>query len=159
MTAFVLPRGTTGFNIDDPPHARNDRRENFVAWARTVATSLDSTTTIVEPVGNFDVVELETLGFWLLQNHFLPLVGVIAQPPTAGFAYAVDAEFVDLPPLPGHLGGWGPRLLAAEILNRALSPNDWKEFSDPALAHADRFKPTQIGHVLFNYWDQSTKRC
>ena len=153
MTHFVLPRGITGFNIDDPPGQRTQLREGFVAWCRAHAEATAGRAVPVETDGNFDVVSIAKQNVWLLQNRFLPIVGVVDRPPKAGFAFAVEGDFIDLPPGPAHLTDWGPTLLPSNILNRELTNDDWEQFSPPAQQHADRFKPTQVGHVLFNYWE------
>ncbi len=97
-------------------------------------------------------MQLEGSDRWLLHNHHVPLVGALATPPEAGFAYAVQCEFVPVD-IPTHLIGWGPSVVAADELNRALVDDDWTNFAPPARIHADRFKPTTIGHILFNHWD------
>lgn len=148
-----LPRGTTGFNIDNPNGAIAERRASFHRWCHAFAAASGGSATALESSGNFDVVAVEKLGLWLLQNRFLPIVGVLEIPPTAGFAYAVEGTYVDMEP-PVHLATWGPTRLEAQELNRLLRCADWELFSPPARAHADRFKPTTVGHVFFNYWDK-----
>lgn len=152
MTSFVLPRGATGFSIDDTPAEAAARLDSFHTWCRAFATATNGHAELADSSGRFDVVFIEQLGLWFLQNRFLPLVGVLEAPPTAGFAYAVEGTYVDIEP-PAHLTNWGPTRLRSHELNRLLRDDDWARFSPPARAHADRFKPTTVGHVIFNYWD------
>lgn len=107
---------------------------------------------MVESHGNYDVLSFSGADFWLVHNHFVPLVGALRVAPEVGFAFAVHCDFVDVG-VPDHLASWGPEVVPAAELNRELSDEDWANFSPPARAHADRFKPTHVGHLLFNHWD------
>lgn len=156
MHEFVLPKGVTGFNIDDTPAAASNRTGTFVSWCRALGDVLQSRTVHeAASAGNFDAVSFESHELWLLQNRHMSLAGAVAKSPSPGFAYAVEGEFIDVGiALPPHLATWGPTLLSAATLNRELAVDDWVEFSPPARDHADQYKPTRIGQVVFNYWDQ-----
>ena len=150
---FELPRGITGFGFDHPQNELDDRRRDFVAWARSVASAFDSTA-IELPLGNptpsFDVVWLERVDRWLLHNRFVPVVGVLANEPAPGASWAVAGEYVDLE-IPDHLTGWGPKVLAAVDLNAPLTES-LVSLGLGAAEQADRYKPETMAHVIFNYW-------
>lgn len=150
---FELPRGITGFGLDHPQSELAERRRDFVAWARSVASAFDSTAIelpLGDPIPSFDLVKLERVDHWLLHNRFVPVVGVLANEPEPGTSWAVAGEYVDLE-LPGHLAGWGPRLLDAADLNAPLTQS-LESLGLGAVEQADRYKPETIGHVVFNYW-------
>lgn len=154
--AFVVPRGVTGFNIDDTDHGRLARRTQFVEWARVLGDTVSSTTTLVETGTRFDTVCFDRLGLWLVHNAWVPLIGAVDHHPKPGFAYAVDTTFVDIAHVVAaapHLSAWGPEIVPADDLNRPLTDTDWATFTSPARAHADRYKPTLVRHLLFNFWD------
>ena len=150
---FELPRGITGFGFDHPQNELDDRRRDFVAWARSVAAAFDSTVIelpLGDPTLSFDVVKLERVDRWLLHNRFVPVVGVLASEPEPGTSWAVAGEYVDLE-IPDHLTGWGPRLLDAVDLNAPLTQS-LGPLGLGAIEQADRYKPETMAHVIFNYW-------
>ena len=149
---FRPPRGITGFNIDDTPAQRLERTSTFERWAHAVAQSSGQRATTVASTGNYDVMQFDGADLWLLHNHHLPLVAALGSAPVAGFAFAVQCEFIDID-VPAHLATWGPTVIPANHLNRELEHEDWANFSPPAQAHADKFKPTHVGHIVFTHWD------
>lgn len=150
---FRPPRGITGFNIDDTPVQRRERTDTFERWTHALAQSRGQRATAQPTAGNYDIMRFDGADLWLVHNHFLPLVAALASEPVAGFAFAVQCAFVDID-APAHLSTWGPTILPAADLHRELDDDlDWANFSPPASAHADRFKPTHVGHVIFNHWD------
>lgn len=150
----LLPRGITGYGIDNPPGEVEERREAFVKWARALATANDSALIelpLVEPWPSFDAVRLERLDRWLLHNRHVPVVGVLAVAPEPGPSWAAAGEFVDVD-VPAHALGWGPRRLGASELNAALTPAALGKLPAAARKQADRYKPQTVGHVIYNYW-------
>lgn len=150
--SFVPPRGVTGYNIDETAAQRRDRAEQFHAWGRALANADGQRATPQESQGNYDVLRFDGAELWLVHSHHVALVGALNQAPEAGFAFAIQCAFVDID-VPDHLATWGPQVVPAEELNRQLRDSDWANFSPPARAHADRFKPTHLGHLVFNHWD------
>ena len=150
---FELPRGITGFGLDHPQSELAERRRDFVAWARSVASVFDSTAIEVplgHPTPSFDLVKLERVDHWLLHNRFVPVVGVLANEPEPGASWAVAGEYVDLE-IADHLTGWGPKVLAAVDLNAPLTES-LVSLGLGAAEQADRYKPETVAHVIFNYW-------
>ena len=150
---FELPRGITGFGVDHPPSQLAERRVEFIAWARSVASALDSSATelaLSDPAPSFDLVKLERVDRWLLHNRFVPVVGVLARKPEPGTSWAVAGEYVDVA-IPEHLTTWGPRLLGAVELNAPLT-GGLESLGLGATEQAERYKPETVAHVVFNYW-------
>ena len=152
MPPFRPPRGCTGFNIDDTPADRRTRTDLFHRWGRALAQSMDQRAEPAPSTGNYDILRFDGTDLWLLHNRFVPVTAAITQPPEAGFAFAVVGTFVDID-IPHHLTAWGPTPIPAADLNRTIVDEDWTHFSPPARTHADRLKPTTVGHILFNHWD------
>ncbi len=125
-------------------------------WLHSLGNSFEGQVRVQELQSNvirsFDAFELEGLGLWLLHNKFASTVGVVPDAPKAGFAYAVDQEFVRLD-VPDFLRGWGPIVPSAIDLNADLTDAHWQLITTTDRAYADKFKPTKLSHVLFNYWD------
>ena len=150
---FELPFSVTGFGVDHSDAEIEARRQGFLAWARAVAASLDSSVVevaLVEDHASFDAVYLDRVGVWLLHNRYVPLVGVLSVAPAPGDAWAVAGEYVDLE-FPEHVARWGPTLVDGESLNARLE-STLDGLGLGAQEQADRYKPQTVGHVVFNYW-------
>ena len=151
---FYLPRLCLGSDLNAADLKRV--ADGFLPWLRAFANSRDGAVRAVEtPAGlttSFDAFELAGQGLWILHNRFTSLVGGVKDLPRAGFAYAVDAEFVSLE-VPSFLQSWGPVVPTPKELHSELTSQHWQHLTISDRTYADKFKPTQVSHVLFNYWD------
>jgi uncharacterized protein YeaO (DUF488 family) len=148
------PRGATGFDLDHYPDDLRTRQELFLEWAHVLAVSHDTRLVIhhdEQRLKSFTAARLQRLDCWILHNSFVGHVGVLAEEPKAGFAFAAEGTYVDIR-LDDHVSGWGPTVVPSRELNRLLEADDWQDFSPAARAHSDAYKPTTVAHVLFNYW-------
>ena len=149
----MLPRNCMGFDCSKTD--AREARDKFMPWLHSLANSFDVHVEVREEqsasIRSFSAFELEGLGLWILHNNWSSVVGAVAVAPAAWFAYAVDQPF-EMLEIPNFLRGWGPLVPSAIDLNRNLTDEHWQEISLSDRRYADKFKPTRVSHVLFNYW-------
>lgn len=151
---YTLPKDCFGFDSSRSDMKR--AKERFLPWLHALASAQDGRVTSREDehVGHrsFCAFELDGMGLWILHNHWTSVVGAVTSRPSVGFAYAVDVRFVPVE-VPDFLRGWGPIVPSAIDLNRELTDEHWQNVTLSGRTYADKFKPTRVSHVLFNYWD------
>ncbi len=154
MVMFILPKDCLG--LDSNQADMLAERESFLPWLHALASSQGGRVQVREDESaaprSFSAFELEGMGLWILHNHWTSVIGAVATAPIAGFAFAVNSPFERLE-IPDFLRGWGPTIPSAADLHRELTDAHWPNVTLSSRTYADRFKPTKVSHVLFNYWD------
>lgn len=155
MSSFVFPRGSVDGSYTNAAEIA-DRQRSFASWAQGLSRSVGTTTNPVPQPGaakqSFDAMHLDGAGLWLLHQRFNGLLGATEAEPAVGDGWAVAAHFVDLD-IADHLRGWGPVVIPAADLNAPLEPHQWANETAQAKQLAQKYSPTRVAQVLFNYWE------